>query len=364
MKSTPTVYSPILLALILQCWAIRAVGQCASLAGPEYKTGKVLVNESGCLPLSARVRNGIPGATGTRTVFDYRGGAVNSDSLTTDSVRVYSKPGFYTIVQFSEKDGQKYLACTNVNVTDTLAPVVEAVSCANGGVQLVFDPKQPTVYPTYQVDWGDTEIKGYPGFGRKITYKYAAPKTYSIRVRGVHTPGQCRGAVTRLTFKVPDNLAPPAITEARMRDETKLDLTIRDSLDAELILLKGNPGGTFDQMGIQLTKNQKTTPATLEPGKNCFRLQPADSCLAELRSRPVCASDFKAKGTADEKHAFLENRLPPAGEPGWSSRKTAPTGRTSPLWVVRGRWPTGSLFAASKPATSFWSATKASFFIL
>ncbi len=282
-------------------WATLAMGQCAVLATSEYKTGKISTTLSGCLPLNVAVHNDLPGATDTKTVFDYRGGAVEPDSLTTDSVRVYHKPGFYTIVQFSERAGQKYLACTNVRVTDTLAPVVRAVACANGGVQLVFDPKQPTPYPTYQVDWGDTEIKGYPGFGQKITYKYAAPKTYNIRVRGVHTPGQCRGVVTRLTFAVADNLIPPRITEARMKDETRLDLQIKDSLAVELILQKGSVGGAFDPNGQKLSEVQKSTNTTLElPDKVCFRLQPADSCLAQLRSQPVCASDFAAAGTEDE----------------------------------------------------------------
>ncbi len=151
------------------------------------------------------------------------------------------------------------------------------------------------------MDWGDTEIKGYPGFGRKITYKYAAPKTYNIRVRGVHTPGQCRGTVTRLTFVVPENLTPPAITEARMKDETRLDLQVRDSLATELILQKGNVGGVFEPNGQKLGEKQKSVNTALElPDKICFRLQPADSCLAELRSRPVCASGFEAAGTRDE----------------------------------------------------------------
>lgn len=313
MKSRPLACSPILLTLILQLWAIGAVGQCAALATSEYKTGAVSTTLSGCLPLSVAVHNDLPGATNTRHLFDFRGGAVNPDSLTSDSVRVYRKPGYYTIVQFSEKAGQKYLACTTVQVTDTLAPIVRAIPCANGGVQLVFDPKQPTPYPTYQVDWGDTEIKGYPGFGKKIIYKYAAPKTYNIRVRGVHTPGQCRGAVTRLTFVVPDNLTPPAITEARMKDETRLDLQIQDSLTSELILQKGSVGGLFDPIGQKLAEDQKTVSTALElPDKICFRMQPADSCLAELRSRPVCASGFAAAGTNDENTVSwkIDYRLP------------------------------------------------------
>ena len=314
MKSTPAAYSPIPLVLILQLWAIQAVGQCAALSTPEYKTGAISTTLSGCLPLNVAAHNNLPGATNTRYVFDYRGGAVDPDSLSSDSVRVYRKPGYYTIVQFSERAGQKHLACTTINVTDTLAPVVKAIPCANGGVQLVFDPKQPTPYPTYQVDWGDTEIKGYPGFGNKITYKYAVPKTYNIRVRGVHTPGQCRGTVTRLTFMVPDNLTPPTITEARMQSETRLDLQIRDSLATELILQKGNVGGVFDPAGQNLSKGQNTASTALElPGKICFRLQPADTCLAELRSRPVCASDFAVAGNKDENTVSWNTDFRPPG---------------------------------------------------
>lgn len=301
MKRKSFEFSPLLFLLLLYFLGHEAAGQCAALATPDYKTGKISTTLSGCLPLNVLVRNDLPGATNKRYLLDYRGGPIVADSLTTDSVRVYRKPGFYTIVQFSEKAGQKYLACTTIEVTDTLAPTVRAIPCADGGVQLVFDPNQPTPYPTYQVDWGDTEIKGYPGFGKKITYRYAAPNTYAIRVRGVHTPGQCRGAVTRLNFMVSSDLSPPTIIEARMQDNIRLDLRLKkDSLATELILQKGNAAGIFDLVGTELDRDQKTVAATLEPGKNCFRLQPADSCLARLRSEPICASDFTAEGNPDE----------------------------------------------------------------
>ncbi len=301
MERKFSAFSPLLFTLLLHFLGHEAAGQCAALSTPDYKTGKISATLSGCLPLNVVMHNDLPGATNTRYLLDYRGGPIVADSLTADSVRVYRKPGFYTIIQFSEKDGQKYLACTTVEVTDTLAPTVRAVPCANGGVQLVFDPNQPTPYPTYQVDWGDTEIKGYPGFGKKITYQYAAPQTYSIRVRGVHTPGQCRGAVTRLNFAVSKKLLPPVITEARMRDNVNLDLKLEeDSLATELILQKGNSAGVFDPIGNELDRDRKTVATTLEPGKNCFRLQPADSCLAQLRSEPICASDFSAEGNPDE----------------------------------------------------------------
>lgn len=91
MKSRPLAYSPILLTLILQLWAIRAVGQCAALATGEYKTGAISTTLSGCLPLNVAVHNNLPGATNTRYVFDYRGGTVDPDSLTSDSIRNYHK---------------------------------------------------------------------------------------------------------------------------------------------------------------------------------------------------------------------------------------------------------------------------------
>ncbi len=300
MKRKLRVFSPVLFVLLLPWPGQEVVGQCAALSTPEYKTGKISATLSGCLPLTVTVRNDLPGSTNTRYWMDYQGGPLMSDRLTTDSVQVFGEPGYYTIVQFSEKDGLKYLACTTIQVTDTLAPVVRAIPCANGSVQLEFDPNQPTPYPTYQVDWGDTEIKGYPGFGKKITYRYATPKTYAIRVRGVHTPGQCRGAVTRLNFVVPDQLVPASITEARMRDDTRLDLQIKDPLATELILQRGGIPDVFEPAGVTISRNQKTGTTTLQPGKNCFRLQPADSCLAQLRSEPVCTSDFAAAGTPDE----------------------------------------------------------------
>ncbi len=302
MKGQFSVFSLLKTILFFCLGHFMANGQCpASLPGlGNYETGEATLTLSGCLPLNVAIRSGLPGVTNIRTEFDYRGGALVSQSLTSDSVHVYPKPGAYTIVQYAEKDGRKWVTCRNVEVMDTLAPEVRAIPCANGGVQLVFDAKQPTSYPTYQVDWGDTEIKGYPGFGKKINYTYAAPKAYTIRVRGVHTPGQCRGAVTRITFVSPESLSPPAITEARMLDATKLELKVQNSLKTDLLLLKGNADGVFEKTGGTLDAEQKVVTSFLEhPDTYCFQLQPADSCLAALRSRPVCAADFEVAGQPD-----------------------------------------------------------------
>ena len=302
MKGQFSVFSLVKKMLFFFLWPSVATGQCpASLPGlGNYEPAEATLTLSGCLPLNVAIRSGVPGATTVRTLFDYRGGAIAPQNLTSDSVHVYPKPGTYTIVQFAEKDARQWVACRTVEVLDTLAPEVRAIPCANGGVQLVFDAKQPTPYPTYQVDWGDTEIKGYPGVGRKISYTYAAPKTYTIRVRGVHTPGQCRGAVTRINFLSPETIAPPAITEARMLDETKLELKVQNSLPSDLMLLKGNADGVFEKMGGTLNAEQKSVTSFVElPGKYCFQLQPVDSCLAALRSRPVCTAEFGVAGQPD-----------------------------------------------------------------
>ncbi len=302
MKGRCVVFSLITKVLLFYLGISVARGQCpASLPGlADYETGEAVLTLSGCLPLNVGIRPGLPGATLVRTHFDYRGGAISPQSLTADSVHVYQKPGTYTIVQFAETGSRRWVSCRTVEVLDTLAPEVRAIPCANGGVQLVFDAKQPTSYPTYQVDWGDTEIKGYPSQGRTISYTYGAPKAYTIRVRGVHTPGQCRGAVTRIAFVSPETLSPPAITEARMLDATKLELKVENSLKTDLLLLKGNAGGVFEKTGGTLDAEQKTVTSLLElPDRYCFQLQPADSCLAALRSRPVCAAEFEALGQPD-----------------------------------------------------------------
>ena len=301
MKS-PILVISLVSKLLFLCFGCEiALGQCpATLPGlSEYETGAATLTLSGCLPLSVSIHSDVPGATDIRTLFDYRGGAITPQSLTVDSVHVYSVAGTYTIVQYAEKEGRQWLTCRNVEVMDTLAPDVRAIPCANGGVQLVFDSRQPTDYPTYQVDWGDTEVKGYPGYGKKINYTYAEPKSYNIRVRGVHTPGQCRGAVTRITFVSPENLSPPAITEARMQDDTKLELKVQNLLPTDLILLRGSVAVGFEQIGTLSEKQLAVTTALERPERICFQLQPADSCLAALRSRPVCAADFEVAGEPD-----------------------------------------------------------------
>ena len=319
MKSSRIVFSKVIQAvffcfLVTQVWA-----QCpASLALPgEYAEGQASLTLSGCLPLNVVMKNDIPGATATRTLFDYRGGALAPGSLSPDNVHVYNQPGVYTVVQVSETADKKWVTCRTVEVLDTLAPVVKAIPCAEGGVQLIFEQTQPTPYPTYQIDWGDTETKGYTGFGNKIGYKYDSASTYTIRVRGVHTPGQCRGAIRQLTIALPKTMDPPAITEARAMSAEELLLTFENPLKADLILVKGTPGGVFETIGMPVASTATSVVTSVElSGNACFRLQPADTCLAPLRSPPVCAAAFALEGRPDQ------NRLSwqiPASPPGMTA---------------------------------------------
>lgn len=287
--------------LILGVWAIRVVAQCPttipSLA--DYEEGKAQLTLSGCLPMQAVLQNQVVGATKVLTYFDYTGGSLNGANGSPDNLHRYTRPGTYTIVQVAEKDGKEWISCENVKVGDTIAPVVRAIPCADGNVQLTFAENQPTDYPTYQIDWGDTEIKGYTGFGNKIYYKYAAPASYKIRVRGIHTPGQCRGAIREITYNAPESLTGPSFTEGRATTETTVDFLFENPMKTELTLLRGSPDGAFFGTGILLDSTQTSVTATsVLPSSVCFRLQPTDSCLASLTSEPVCVSNLTLKGSS------------------------------------------------------------------
>ncbi len=265
-----------------------------------YEMGQATLKLSGCIPLNVAIQNKVPGATNVRTVFDYTGGAVSPQSLSTDSVHVYQRPGVYTILQYSDTPGKKWVACRTVEVQDTIAPVVKAIPCADGGAQLTFADKQPTTYPTYQIDWGDTEIKGYTGYGNKIRYKYDTAGTYTIRVRGVYTPGQCRGSIRQITFKMPKTMEPPVVTEARALSTTQLSLSIENPLQTDLLLLSGKSNSIFESRGLPVSSTQTTITAVVsDGGPTCFRLQPTDSCLIPLSSKPVCISEFGLVGRPD-----------------------------------------------------------------
>ncbi len=287
--------------LILVVWAVKGMAQCPtsvpSLA--DYEEGNSKLTLSGCLPMQAVMQNQILGATNTRTIFDYTGGPINIPSSTADSIHRYPRPGIYTIVQVAQKEGKEWITCRTVQVGDTLAPLVKAIPCADGNVQLTFEENQPTDYPTYQIDWGDTEIKGYTGFGDRIHYKYGGAATYKIRVRGVHTPGQCRGAIRELTYKSPESLTGPTFTEGRAADETRIDFLFENPLGTKLMLLKGLPDGTFASSGQLLDPTRNSVTASVDlPSTVCFRLQPVDSCLASLTSKPVCMSAMTLAGTS------------------------------------------------------------------
>lgn len=181
-------------------------------------------------------------------------------------------------------------------------------------MQLTFEETQPTAYPTYQIDWGDTEIKGYTGFGNKIAYQYDSASTYTIRVRGIHTPGQCRGAIRQLTITLPKTMDLPTITEARATSPENMLLTIENPLKADLVLVKGTAGGIFATSGLPVGSTETSLTTSIELPENvCFRLQPADSCLATLRSLPVCAAQLDVATSPDQN--LLSWKIPagPAG---------------------------------------------------
>ncbi|TDB62284.1 gliding motility-associated C-terminal domain-containing protein [Arundinibacter roseus] len=301
MKSKRAHFSYVLVTLLLLGWVKSVQAQCPTALPflDQYERGESSLTLSGCLPLTVEVRNQVPEATNIRTVFDYQGGNISPQNLSNEQVYRYPKTGSYTLIQLVDKENKTYVSCHTVEVTDTIAPVVRAVPCADGGVQLIFDANQPTKYPTYQVDWGDTEIKGYPSF-RRIQYKYASPATYTIRVRGVHTPGQCRGSITQLTYVAPESLSPPVITEGRAADEQNILLSYEHTLPTDLILLRGSAGGTFEPAGNLLSSSETSVATTMiRPEEVCFQLQPADSCLSSLRSKVVCAAEFAAIGSPD-----------------------------------------------------------------
>ncbi len=266
-----------------------------------YGTGFYQVKKisSTCLPLTVDVGVAKFGATKVQTIFDYRGGAIRPDSLTTDSIRTYNKPGVYTIVQFSEKNGVKLISCPKVYVYDTVAPKVRLVDCGNTTVKLVFDENQPAAYDSHWISWGDGNIEQLFSRLKSVNHIYATSSPYKIIVWGTVNPALCKSNDLVLNYKpgLTTN-ARSAISEFKMLAMDNGEITIKNPLNTELLLYRKSGSGDWESTGRTVSKDTQQLKVFIDSLTTiCFRLQSTDTCLVEnTRSEPVCSGTLKLNG--------------------------------------------------------------------
>ena len=300
----------------------------------NYGTGSYSVKKIGdsCLPLTVNVKNTLPGSVNVLTLFDYKGGLINPDSLKRDTLHTYTRPGKYTIVQFSEKDGRKLIACPTVFVYDTLPPSVRLVPCGRNRAKLLFEGNPTTRYDSHWISWGDGNIQEVSTYTQVVSHEFNTPPPHSITIWGTVNPGLCRGRDIVLKFNPDSSMPVPSIKSLISDNVSNAELIVANPLGTELLLFRKLEAGTWESTGRTLMQENETLRITVDSlSAPCFRLQATDSCLAgSYVSEMICSINLRV-GSSD-----LGNGLT------WKTQELPPQAKVS-IWKDAQFWTDVSL---------------------
>lgn len=262
----------------------------------DYGTGAFRLKRVGssCLPRTISVTNSTTGATNIKTIFDYQGGPIKPENITTDSIHTYTRPGEYTIVQFSEKDGRQLVACPRIIISDTIPPNVRLIPCGNSNVNVVFDSKQDYAYDSYWISWGDGNIQEILPYIKSVSHTYQTPTMKVISVWGVQTPGYCKSQNAVLNFTPGQSILQPKIISFIVKQETNGELLINNPLKAELLLYSKKNNDPWESTGRIVSSENETIKVVVDSQSTfCFKLQATDSCLSETyNSKIICSGNI------------------------------------------------------------------------
>ncbi len=268
----------------------------------SYGTGAYSFKKigEGCLPFTISVKNNMIGVQNVRTIFDYKGGPLSPELQSTDTLHSYSRPGVYTIVQLSEKNGRQLIACPTVYISDTIAPQVRLLPCGNSRVNVIFETPQKYTYDTYWIDWGDGNIEEVLPYQKSVPHVYSTATTYKISVWGMKKPGYCKSQEAIFTY-APTQLPQqqlPVLRSLSMGTSNSGTITVTNPLKVELHLLQQEDSGTWENSGLSFYKENESIQVRVDSLKTtCFQVQASDSCLAEYyKSGLLCTATLGLVG--------------------------------------------------------------------
>jgi len=319
--------------LLLGSWfsVSPVVAQCPNTIPhvQDYGTGSYSVKKVGdsCLPLTVNVKNTLPGSVNVLTLFNYQGGPINPDSLTSDTLHTYTRPGKYTIVQFSEKEGRKLIACPTVYVYDTLPPSARLVPCGRNQAKLIFDSSSASRYNSHWIAWGDGTIQEVLPRTLSVSHVFDTPPPHTITVWGTINPGLCRSRDLVLQFDPTRSSPLPSINSFSMQNAATAELIISNPLRSELLLERKVASGDWESTGHTVHKEKETLLISVDSlDTPCFRLQAIDSCLAESYVSEMLCSALLHVNTTDR-----------ANELSWTAQVVPPQAQMS-IWKDATFW--------------------------
>jgi len=252
-----------------------------------------LKSSVGCIPFTANAFNTLKGALNHRYIFDYRGGPASGYKLATDSSYTYPKAGIYVLMQLGEKDGKPTRVCATITVQDTTPPVVRMQLCANGLATLTILPDPANQYDDYGIQWGDGSGEIINQQTRTLTHRYTDNLPKQVRVQGIHKYGKCGGTTVRLLSLATANAA-PTLTKLAIIAPNVAELTIENPTENNWLLYRQEGVNTFSSSGKTIRKPKETVQVLVDSNQiTCFKLQPTDSCAANVSSNVLCVSYIK-----------------------------------------------------------------------
>lgn len=229
-------------------------------------------------------------------MFDFRGGPIHPDSITTDSTYTYSKPGIYTILQFSEIAGRKLITCPKVYVPDTLPPKVRLLVCGDVSARIEFD-RQTFEYYSYSIDWGDGTVDEILPYIKNVSHTYSTPKPYIVKIWGSQNDN-CRSNDAILEFSPTTISQKPTIDAFVATDTQTGELTITNPLRTQILLFRKTSQGAWESTGRTFNDQTVRFEVPLDPLANsCYRVEAIDNCLANTYlSEAACSSSLDLRG--------------------------------------------------------------------
>ncbi len=292
----------LLFSLTAVCSSVVAQIPDNQCTGTNISSGGLrLTDEAGCLPLKVTAFNTLSGNNTLQYIFDYRGGSPYSTSYkpTQDSVYTFSKTGTYMVMQLSKKDGVELRACKLVTVQDPTLPVFNVRVCSNGNITITIPKQAENNYDDFGIDWGDGKAEIISRQVVTLNHKYLDDKTKLISVQGIHKLGKCGGRSSKaITPVVTQQTA--TLTKLAITGPNTAELTVTNPDEIPLILFRQDGGGNFEDIGKTFKLKNETTKVVIDTNTiNCFKLRPADTCVAKLESNVLCTTFIKANSEPD-----------------------------------------------------------------
>lgn len=230
-----------------------------------------------------------------RYVYDYKSISDTSKAIS-QTTYIYTQPGPYYIVQLGTVNGKPSISCNLIQVYATAKPTFTATSDCGNSTKVKINTAG-LVYGRYLVDWGDGKpTQVYTPGQPDLSYMYANPGSYQIKVRGEGTLALigCNADSDPQPFEVLPAPVPLSGAVATVRGDTygEVRVTVPNTVKVKHFSYVKN-GSEF----IRTTNIFVDSTLTPAQSQACYRISYSDICDQKPTATPtVCTIQLKMEG--------------------------------------------------------------------